>query len=121
MFEILDKSGGNSVGFKASGKVSGEDYDVLFTMIDKAIDEYGEINLLVLLEDFSGWADKEAAEADFKFGTQQYKQVKRCAFVSDKKWHEWAVKILDPFTRRTEEKFFETSDLQEGWQWVRDS
>ena len=58
---------------------------------------------------------------DFDFGTQQYRHVERCAFVSDKNWHKWMVKIMDPFTRRTEEKFFEPDQLGQAWDWVQDS
>jgi hypothetical protein len=87
-------------------------------MIDQAITDHGEINLLILLDDFEGWDDLKAAKADYKFGKNEYRQVRRCAFVSDKNWHKWVIKILDPFTRRTEEKFFEPDDLDAAWEWV---
>jgi hypothetical protein len=44
--------------------------------------------------------------------------VKKAAFVGDKKWLEWVVKIMDPFTRRTDERLFELDQLDEAWQWV---
>ena len=87
MFEILDQSTEACIGFKVSGKVSAADYDILLPKLDKAIEAQGKINLVVILEDFDGWAELDAAKADFKFGTTEYRNVERCAFVSDKEWH----------------------------------
>ncbi|HJS30174.1 MAG TPA: STAS/SEC14 domain-containing protein, partial [Anaerolineales bacterium] len=74
---------------------------------------------LLLVEDFHGWDSLDAAKADYHFATDQYRHVKRCAFVSEKDWHKWAVRLLDPFTRRTDEKFFELGELEKAWAWVR--
>ena len=118
MIEILGESTETCIGIKVSQKVTGKDYEDLLSKLDEAIEAHGKINMLVLIQDFQGPADLNAAKADFKFGTGQYRQVERCAFVSDKKWHKWVVKILDPFTRRTEERFFEQPPLQEAWAWA---
>jgi hypothetical protein len=67
-----------------------------------------------------GWEGLEAAKADFDFGTQQVREVGRAAFVGDKKWQKWVVKLTDPFTRCTKERFFDSAHLQEAWQWVKD-
>ena len=120
MIELLPESTDTCIGFKISGKVTGEDYENLLPKVDQAIAAHGRISLLVLMEDFGGKFDFDAAKADFKFGTQQYRQVDKAAFVSDKKWMEWAVKIMDPFTKRTEEKVFEPEQLEEAWSWVLD-
>ena len=120
MIELLPESTDTSIGFKISGKVTGEDYETLLPKLDEAIAAHGRINLLVLMEGFDGWVGLDAAKADFQFGTQQYRKVEKAAFVSDKKWMEWAVKIMDPFTKRTEEKVFEPEQLEEAWSWVLD-
>ena len=117
MFEILPESSGPNIGFKISGTVTAEDYDALIPRLDEAIVVHGKINLLVVVEDFDfkGW---ETAKADFKFGTHQYRQVEKAAFVCDKKWMERLIKLMDPFTRRTDEKIFELDQLEEAWAWV---
>ncbi len=120
MIEILPQSAENCIGFKISGKVSVEDYTELLPKLDEAINTYGKINLLVEIGDLKGYADLDAAKADFEFGVHQYRQVEKAAFVGDKKWQEWMVKIMDPFTRRTEEKFFPSDQLDDAWQWVRE-
>lgn len=118
MFTILPESTDACLGFKVSGKLTAEDYAELLPQVDAAIEAQGRINMLVLVEDLRGWEGLDAAKADFEFGTHQYRQVNRCAFVSDKKWHKWVIKIMDPFTRRTDEEFFEPAQLDEAWQWA---
>ena len=119
MFEILPESTDSCIGFKMSGKVTAEDYDVLLPKLDEAISAHGKINLLVLMGDFEGWDGLDAAKDDFKFGTQEYRQVEKAAFVGENKWMKRAVKIMGPFTRRTEERVFEPDQLDEAWRWVK--
>jgi hypothetical protein len=118
VFEILDEGTETCIGFKASGKAVASDYEMLLPKLDAAIEAHGTISLVVVLDDFDGWGELDAAKADFEFGTTQYRDVERCAFVSDKKWHRWMVRIMDPFTRRTEEAYFELSHLQDAWDWA---
>lgn len=121
MFEILPQSTETCISFKVSGKVTAEDYDAILPKLDEAISEHGKINLLILMDDFKGYGDLEAAKDDFEFGTHQYRQVEKAAFVGEKKWMEWMVKIMDPFTRRTDERFFVLDQLDEAWQWVQEA
>lgn len=118
MFAILPESTESCLGIQVSGKLTAADYAELLPQVDAAIAAQGQINLLVLVKELRGWEGFEAAKADFEFGTHQYRQVNRCAFVSDKKWHKWLIKVMDPFTRRTDERFFEPAQLEQAWQWV---
>ncbi len=120
MIEILPESTASCIGFKISGKIVAEDYDVLLTRVDKAIAEYDTINLLVRMGDFKGVKGFDAVKADFEFGTQEYRKVEKAAFVGNKKWQEWMIKIMDPFTRRTDERFFELEKLDEAWRWIKE-
>ena len=81
MFELLPESTENTIGFRMSGKLLAEDYDVLLPRLDAAIAAHGKVNLLVLLEDIDVWEGLDAAKADFRLGTQQYRHVQRAAFV----------------------------------------
>jgi len=40
--------------------------------------------------------------------------------VGDKNWQGWMVKILDPFTRHTKERFFEVDQLEDAWSWIKE-
>ena len=120
MIEILPQSTESCIGFRISGKLTAEDYDVLVPKLDQAIAASGKINILVVMGDFEGWGGLDAARADFNLGTQQYRQVEKAAFVGDKKWQAWMVKVMDPFTRRTVERFFDLSALESAWRWVKE-
>ncbi|MGD9047869.1 MAG: STAS/SEC14 domain-containing protein [Anaerolineae bacterium] len=119
MFEILPESTENTIGFRFSGKIAAEDYELLLPRLDEAIAAHGKINLLVVMGDFEGWNGLDAAKADFRLGTQQYRQVERAAFVGQGKWQKRLVKIMDPFTRHTEERFFEHDQLEAAWLWAK--
>ena len=121
MFEILPESTDTCIGFKISGEVNAEDYDTLLPKLDEAISAHGKVNLLMVMGDFEGISGLDAFKADFNFGTHQYRKVDKAAFVGDKKWLNWVVKIMDPFTRRTDEKLFESDQLEEAWQWVQEA
>jgi hypothetical protein len=120
MFKILPESTEKTIGFSVSGKVAAEDYELLLPKLDEAIAAHGKINLLVVMGDFEGWDGLDAAKADFRLGTQQYRQVQRAAFVGQGKGQKRLVKILDPFTRHTEERFFEHDQLKAAWQWAKE-
>ena len=119
MFELLPESTEDTIGFSISGKVADEDYELLLPKLDEAIATHGKINLLVLLGDFEGYDGLDAAKADFRLGTHQYRQVQRAAFVGQGKGQKRLIKIMDPFTRHTEERFFEHDQLEEAWNWAR--
>ena len=118
MVELLPQSTDQCIGFKFSGKFVAEDYDVMLPKLDEAIAAYGKINLLIVMDDFKWRGGLEGAKADFKMGTQQYRQVEKAAFIGEKKWQEWVVKLMDPFTRRTHERFFSLDEVEKVWQWV---
>ena len=120
MFEVLPESTETCIGFKVSGKLTAEDYDALLPKLDEAISTHGKINLLMVMDDFEGYSSLEAAKNDFEFRTHQYPQVEKAAIVGDIKWQARMVKILDPFTRRTDERFFTLEQLEEGWQWIQE-
>ena len=88
--------------------------------MDGAIEEHGKINLLMLMGDFDGMDDLNAAKADYRLGTHQYHEVEKAAFVGDKKWQGWMIKIMGAFTRHTKERFFDLDDLEEAWSWIKE-
>ena len=119
MIEILSQSAESCIGFKMAGKLTEEDYEILFAKMDEAIRAHGKISLVIVMGDFKGWENLEAAKADYQMGTQQYRNVAKAAFIGEKKWQKWMVKMMDPFTRRTEERFFTSDELDDAWQWAQ--
>lgn len=118
MLELLPESTDRSIGFKISGKVSADDYEKLLPRLDAAIASRGKVNLVVVVEGFDGYDGLDAAKADWHFGTDEYRQVEKAAFVGDSKWVARLVRIMDPFTRNTEERAFTPGQIDDAWAWV---
>ena len=70
------------------------------------------------MDDFKWRGGKEGAKVDFDFGKVQFHSVQKAAFVGDMNWQKWMVKLMDPFTRRTDERYFDIDQLDEAWRWV---
>jgi hypothetical protein len=118
MIEMLPLSTEKALAFKFSGRITAEDYGVLVPKIDEALATFGSVNILIVMDKFKWRGGLEGAKADFEFGTQQYRQVEKAACVGEKKWQEWMIRMRDPFTRRTEERFFHQEKIDEAWGWV---
>lgn len=119
MFEINEsRSSATCLGLKVRGKLAASDYRALKDRLDGMIKAHGSANLVIVIEDFDGWGDLGAVREDIQLGFQEYKHIDRAAYVTEKRWHAFAVKILDPITRHTEEKVFEPQNIDDAWDWA---
>ena len=117
MIEQLDRSSGNVVGFKLSGKLHDEDYKHFVPLVDAAIGS-GKAKLLAWFHDFHGW-DMHAFWDDTKFATTHCTKIEKIALVGDKKWEEWMAKVCKPFTM-AKVRYFDVADIENAWKWVEE-
>ena len=117
MFQAIPVVEDNIFAFKATGKLTEEDYEKFLPELVKLIKENGKISLFVELEDFKGWEPKAAWE-DMKFGEEHDDDFKRIAIVGDKPWMKWMVAIGNAFTD-TEVRYFDRDLSQQAWDWLR--
>ncbi|WP_456378704.1 STAS/SEC14 domain-containing protein [Thiolapillus sp.] len=118
MFQFIPVTEDNIFAVKAIGKLTDEDYQQFLPQLTTLIHKYGPISLLVELEDFHGWEPK-AAWDDFTFGKEHEKDFVRIAIVGKKSWHKWMTMIGNAFSE-TKIRFFNSDDLQEAWNWLRE-
>ena len=85
MIEQLEQSSDNTLGYKVSGTVVKDDYEVLTREVQALVERVGDINVLLDLTKFR-WEKVSAWGADFKFGHDYHKKITRMAIVGDKKW-----------------------------------
>lgn len=116
MIEKLDRSAGNVLGFKLSGKLHDEDYTTFVPAVDAVLAGHEKVRLLAMFHDFHGW-DAHALWDDIKFAAGHFTKVERIAMVGDKRWEEWMTKVCKPFTAATV-KYFDVGDLDAAWAWV---
>ena len=117
MIEYLDAGTSTCFVVKFSGKLRGPEYQELIGQVESAIQAHGTVNLVLVMQalEFPEW---EAIKADTHFGSKDYRQVRRAAYVGDQKWAEWFVKLIGPFTR-TEERLFQPDQLNDAVTWAQ--
>ena len=95
MIKIIPDLPDNILGFEASEKVTGKDYEtILIPAVEAKIEEFSKIRLLYQLgSDFTGY-DMEAMWDDTKIGFKYLKTWERIAVVTDTDWIRSATHIL---------------------------
>lgn len=117
MFQKLDKSSGNIVGVKLTGKLTDEDFKKFVPEIEKTIASEGKIRLLMVM-DYPQELELKAAWDDLVFWIKHIRNIERLAIVGQKDWEKWIALLENPFLK-TEVKYYNTSRLQDAWGWLR--
>ncbi len=101
---------------KINGRLTHEDYELMVPMLENAIVGIEKPNIEVLIDavDFEGW-DLRAAWDDLKFGLKHNSEFTKIAFVGNKKWEEYSIKISNWFIN-AKMQYFE--DIEEAHQWL---
>ncbi|HUS75365.1 MAG TPA: STAS/SEC14 domain-containing protein [Methanothrix sp.] len=118
MFEKLDESSGNVIGFKAIGTITASDYQKLLPEVRALVEKEGNIRMLYDLSDFK-WEKLEAWLPDLKFAMEFHNEIKKMAIVGDKSWEKWMSHLAKPFYAR-DAKFFHSADIAKAWAWLRE-
>lgn len=117
MIERLEKSSGNIIGYRISGKLHDEDYKIFVPDLEAVIKKEGPVRVLIELHDFHGW-DLHAAWDDLKLGVTHYSDFERMAMVGENKWEEWMAKLGKPFAKG-EIRYFDAHEIEEAWEWLK--
>jgi hypothetical protein len=117
MIEKMSGSAGDTLGFKASGTIVQDDYPVLTSAAQAAVDEYGEINLVLDLTDLK-WEKFTAWDDDMRFGREYRDKIERMAIVGDGTFEKLLAKLADPFYA-DEARYFTPEQIDEAWAWAR--
>ncbi|MDX8397096.1 MAG: STAS/SEC14 domain-containing protein [Mariprofundaceae bacterium] len=119
MIEVMPETEKNILVVKATAKLTAQDYEtVLIPHLEKILEEYGTIKVVLYLSpDFQGW-ELGAAWDDAKFGVQHRKLVDKIAVVGAKKWLEWITKA-GAFFLSGEIKAYKECELLSAIEWVK--
>jgi hypothetical protein len=118
MYRALSESDGNVLGYYCSGKITQAEVKEVHREIRRVLDEHGKVRLLLHLGDLA-IPELKAALEDLKLTPQYVKDVERLAVIGHESWHDWLAKATRLFTRG-EVRYFDASDLDEAWRWVKD-
>jgi hypothetical protein len=99
-----------------TGKLTDQDYQLFIPVVEKALKEAKglEVDLLVDMTAFKGWAELSAMVDDAKFGIKHLNDFDKIAVVGNKKWEEVAIKTWDLLTK-SKVKFFKDRDKALKW------
>lgn len=103
------------VKMKIVGTLTHEDYSMITPMLDNAIEGINnpKISLLVDATRFEGWS-LEAVWDDLKIGLKHDGEFYKIAFVGNKSWQEYGIKISNWFTQG-DMKYFESLEDAQDW------
>ena len=118
MYEVLDRTEGDTVGFRVRGTLRKEDYDDMTALLEERIDRYGEVRILFEMRDFHGWKPGALWE-DVKFDVTHNRKMTRAAMVGDAPWEEALTKLAKPFAH-ADVRYFDESEREAAWQWLRE-
>ncbi len=98
MLEIMQNMPDYVVAIRASGQVTGKDYDdVLIPAVESSLKRCGKIRILYQLErDFSGFT-AEALFDDARLGIRHRTAFEKIAVVTDAEWISKAVQFFSLF------------------------
>lgn len=85
----------------------------------EVIQREGSVRLLVVAEDFQGWA-KEGDWQDVSFQLEHDEAVGKMAIVGDKQWEGLALLFVDKRFRRFPIEYFAPADLDQARAWLRE-
>ncbi len=117
MFQEIPVNEKNIFAFKATGKLTDEDYQSFLPRLSTLIHKYGKLSLFIELEDFRGWEPK-AAWDDMHWGLEHDQDFDRIAIVGDNRWMKFMVALADLFTD-AEIRFFTRDNADKAWDWLR--
>ncbi|MCP4630553.1 MAG: STAS/SEC14 domain-containing protein [bacterium] len=121
MITELPESEGSVLGVKITGKVTTEMEEDLIKKVDKVIQDHGQLNALIFLDEHARWGLKAGIE-DLKWAMKHLKDMKKVAIVADSHFYKWYVALDRPFGKMIgiEEKYFEPADIADAWNWIKE-
>jgi hypothetical protein len=99
-----------------NGKLTHEDYERSVPLVERMVEQHGQIRVLLDMIDFHGW-EAAAMWDDLKFAFKHCADISHLAMVGDKDWERSMSTFCKPFTR-SEIRYFDWSELKEARAWL---
>jgi len=120
MITELPRSKDNNLAFEINGKVSLEDEKSWIARLDVIADTYEKFNVMIVLGENASWG-MEAGVADIKWISQHMDKFNKIAIVADSDVWKWLIKVDSFFANfiGIKELYFNMSNIDEAWEWVK--
>lgn len=117
MLKKLDTSEANILEYHIKGNISKAENDMLLRDIQHTIDKFGEVKLLVKLDDIP-LTDASGLKDRLVFAKEHLDKIEKYAVVTDMKIANAVKKLLDPLTDM-EFETFPPEEENEARHWLR--
>lgn len=107
----------NLVLLQVSGKLGKDESDQIQSDLEPMIQKLGQIKVLVLLKNFTGWETAEGWE-DTSFQERNDAYIRKFAIVGDEKWRDLVTVFTLKGLRPVPIEYFETNDEDKARQWL---
>ncbi|MEX0963485.1 MAG: STAS/SEC14 domain-containing protein [Pseudohongiellaceae bacterium] len=120
MIVELAESEANHFGFEITSKVTLEEQHQWIVKIESALNQYDELNILLVLNEGASWG-VDAGIEDIKWVLRHMKSIRKIAIVSSSKVWKWLVSIDSFFASMVgiQEKHFDLAELSVAWDWIK--
>ncbi len=113
----FDRTEGNVVVVRASGRLTDDDHAAFVRRMEELIGRWGRLRMLFLMEDgFHGWGLGSAWD-ELRFQLKHGDDLKKVAVVGEKHWEKWATSLSRFFTG-TDVRFFDREAAAEARAWI---
>jgi len=102
---------------KLSGKLTVRDFQELQTLARLSLEQFGQVRMLVELEDFQGWS-KESGWEDSTFLEENEEGISKLAFVGDEKWKVEIFMFTGKPMRHTAIEYFPQDQFDQAQAWL---
>lgn len=117
MIQQITNLPSNMVGFRSSGEVTKDDFDIVHTEVEKLVDETGKLNYLLFLDNSPADFTAGAWLQDALLGIRNITEWNRAAIVSDS---EVVIGFTNVFSKVIPGEFrgFHKDEYQQAVDWV---
>jgi hypothetical protein len=117
--QVNEENDGKILIVRASGKLTKADYEQLIPEVDRLIQLYGTLHMLIDMTAFQGW-EVEALWEEIKFGVAHFADIERLAIVGETKWQQGMATFAKPFTKATIQ-YFDHANTTQAQQWLSEA
>jgi len=108
---------GNLGVFTVSGKLGKAEYQQAQQNVEAVIQKSGNIKVLIILENFSGWERAEGWE-DLSFPERNDPYIEKIAIVGDPQWQDLVFAFTLKGLRPVPIEYFNTGEESRARQWL---
>jgi hypothetical protein len=106
----------NVLEVQLTGKLTREFYEQFVPEVERQIQQFGKLRILLELNEFHGWTAGALWE-DLKFDFRHGQDIERLAIVGEQQWQKGMAAFCKPFTAATV-KYFDQSKIDSARRWI---